>query len=85
MHTVSAPNCCLQSVSTHPPRSDRIYIVVDPGGQHDRLDKAIVLQEYTELHNILLRQLPAQSDGGGVGLRGVYLDGLQDYIHRKRR
>ena len=60
MHIISAPNCCLQSVSTHPLRSDRIYIVADPGEQHDRLDTAIVLQEYTELHNILVRQIPAE-------------------------
>ena len=37
----------------HPLRSDRKCTVVDLVGQHDRLDKAIVLQEYTELHNIL--------------------------------
>src|SRR5271154_1735950 len=56
MHTINVPNCYLQFVSTDPLRWDRKYTVVDLGEQHDILDKAIVLPEYTELHNIL-RQL----------------------------
>lgn len=56
MHTINVPNCYLQFVSTDPLRWDRKYTVVDLEEQHDILDKAIVLPEYTELHNIL-RQL----------------------------